>query len=75
MTTVTELIQALEKLPGHTEVKVIEYAVQGYDHVANWVDLEIKEYSETWDFIDLKDNPFCSDEEMKNTPTLELGSC
>ena len=74
MTTVTELIEALQKLPGHTEVKVLEYSTVGYENVANWIDLEIGEYSDTYDFIDLKDNPFCDEEQRKRTPTLDLGS-
>ena len=75
MTTVKQLIEALEKLPGHTVVNVINVYDGSYCKMYEWVDLEIGEYSETYDFVDLKDNPFCKDEDRKSTPTLDLGSC
>jgi hypothetical protein len=74
MTTAKELIEALAKLPGHTEIKVLESSTMGLACVVNWVDLGIGDYSDTYDYINLKDNPFASDEQKKKPPTLDLGS-
>lgn len=74
MCTVKDLIEKLKTLPEHTIVNVIEVVDSSYAQIPNWVKLSLDEYSETFDFIDLKDNPFCNDEERKKTPTLDLGS-
>ncbi len=75
MCTVKELIEVIERLPPHTVVNVLEVYPSGYDNIHQWIELDISQFSESCDFIDLKDNPFCTDEERKKTPTLDLGAC
>jgi hypothetical protein len=75
MCTALELIEKLKTIPPETIISVIEVVESNYDHVSNWVELDLKEYSETWDYMDLKDNQFSTKHEREHSiPTLDLGS-
>ena len=71
MCTVKELIAQLQTLPENTVVNVIEADNAGG---FEWVELNLNSHSDTFDFCDLKDNPFCTNAERKTTPRLDLGS-
>lgn len=75
MCRVDKLIEYLQTLPPETEVNVLEIGSSGYEMTHKWVPLELGEYSDTCDFIDLTNNPFVKDDDpRKNSKSLDLGS-
>lgn len=81
MCTVKDLIDKLQSLDPDTVVQVISVYGNGFGGSDNeWVDLDITNYwgenkSETFDYINLRDNPFATKEEQLEKPILLLGEC
>lgn len=61
MTTVSELIEYMQKLPPDTEVEVIEGYDCGYATCTRIVNLDLDELSGNVEFTDFRDNPFVSE--------------
>ena len=73
MCTADDLIKELQKIPKETIVNVLSVESAGWDNKIKWEELDINKFSENFDFVDLKENIFATDEEKKKIPTLDLG--
>jgi hypothetical protein len=73
MCTVSALIKKLQELPQETVINVLKIDSSGWNNTCVWEELDINEFSENFDYINLKENPFANEKQKKMLPSLDLG--